>query len=175
MLRFEAVFYYKLYLCICDHLFFFFFFQAEDGIRDDLVTGVQTCALPISDRLGAPALARQPAADDELLAVHRLDLYPAGGAPAGLVGGVESLGDDSLEALLDAPLEQLGAVADDVLGRLPARAVERELGEAGAAVGGGGGPPTVCAPPQPGQGPLTGRRGVLAAARPRPRRGGPSG
>src|SRR5438105_8289468 len=28
--------------------FFFFFFQAEDGIRDPLVTGVQTCALPIS-------------------------------------------------------------------------------------------------------------------------------
>src|SRR5687767_15185275 len=28
--------------------FFFFFFQAEDGIRDKLVTGVQTCALPIS-------------------------------------------------------------------------------------------------------------------------------
>ena len=26
----------------------FFFFQAEDGIRDRLVTGVQTCALPIS-------------------------------------------------------------------------------------------------------------------------------
>src|SRR5205823_11444294 len=26
---------------------FFFFFQAEDGIRDKLVTGVQTCALPI--------------------------------------------------------------------------------------------------------------------------------
>src|SRR5258708_28238652 len=38
--------------CSCDccssvmHIFFFFF-QAEDGIRDDLVTGVQTCALPI--------------------------------------------------------------------------------------------------------------------------------
>src|SRR5439155_14174662 len=28
----------------------FFFFQAEDGIRDGHVTGVQTCALPISDR-----------------------------------------------------------------------------------------------------------------------------
>src|SRR5260370_29751327 len=27
----------------------FFFFQAEDGIRDSSVTGVQTCALPISD------------------------------------------------------------------------------------------------------------------------------
>src|SRR5260221_7741145 len=26
----------------------FFFFQAEDGIRDHCVTGVQTCALPIS-------------------------------------------------------------------------------------------------------------------------------
>src|SRR5256886_9773535 len=31
-------------------LFLFFFFQAEDGIRDLTVTGVQTCALPISDR-----------------------------------------------------------------------------------------------------------------------------
>src|SRR6266481_2195492 len=29
-------------------MFFFFFFQAEDGIRDGTVTGVQTCALPIS-------------------------------------------------------------------------------------------------------------------------------
>src|SRR3989442_11903696 len=29
---------------------FFFFFQAEDGIRDADVTGVQTCALPISWR-----------------------------------------------------------------------------------------------------------------------------
>src|SRR3989449_3150490 len=29
-------------------VFFFFFFQAEDGIRDVAVTGVQTCALPIS-------------------------------------------------------------------------------------------------------------------------------
>src|SRR5690606_40371744 len=30
--------------------FLFFFFQAEDGIRDFHVTGVQTCALPISVR-----------------------------------------------------------------------------------------------------------------------------
>src|SRR5438552_11901912 len=28
------------------YFYIFFFFQAEDGIRDDLVTGVQTCALP---------------------------------------------------------------------------------------------------------------------------------
>src|SRR5262249_56145931 len=32
-------------VCVC---VFFFFFQAEDGIRDWSVTGVQTCALPIS-------------------------------------------------------------------------------------------------------------------------------
>src|SRR2546422_2708166 len=32
----------------CPLFFFFFFFQAEDGIRDVAVTGVQTCALPIS-------------------------------------------------------------------------------------------------------------------------------
>src|SRR5207244_9343722 len=39
-------------ILLCDHAPIIlpllpFFFQAEDGIRDDLVTGVQTCALPI--------------------------------------------------------------------------------------------------------------------------------
>src|SRR5690348_17797335 len=34
---------FDLFWCFC----FFFFFQAEDGIRDGRVTGVQTCALPI--------------------------------------------------------------------------------------------------------------------------------
>ena len=33
---------------VVDDIFVFFFFQAEDGIRDWSVTGVQTCALPIS-------------------------------------------------------------------------------------------------------------------------------
>src|SRR5207245_4135135 len=32
----------------CSCVFIVFFFQAEDGIRDATVTGVQTCALPIS-------------------------------------------------------------------------------------------------------------------------------
>src|SRR3989442_8774645 len=40
----KSAFYYN-YGCV-----FFFFFQAEDGIRDADVTGVQTCALPISLR-----------------------------------------------------------------------------------------------------------------------------
>src|ERR671927_100635 len=35
---------------------FFFFFQAEDGIRDHCVTGVQTCALPIFARDGGAAV-----------------------------------------------------------------------------------------------------------------------
>src|SRR5712691_7724825 len=41
-------------------LFFFFFFQAEDGIRYLTVTGVQTCALPISGRR-SPRAAIDPA------------------------------------------------------------------------------------------------------------------
>src|SRR5258706_14270244 len=37
---------------------FFFFFQAEDGIRDWSVTGVQTCALPIYTRSFSASLHR---------------------------------------------------------------------------------------------------------------------
>src|SRR2546430_10024375 len=40
-------------------LMLYFFFQAEDGIRDLTVTGVQTCALPIFAQIdGLPVLAR---------------------------------------------------------------------------------------------------------------------
>src|SRR5207248_5869207 len=35
------------YSCTLRSALFYFFFQAEDGIRDRTVTGVQTCALPI--------------------------------------------------------------------------------------------------------------------------------
>src|SRR2546426_12837698 len=62
-------------------LYIFFFFQAEDGIRDYKVTGVQTCALPISgiglqqphDVLQGHALAgaRVPDDDHRLLVRHR--------------------------------------------------------------------------------------------------------
>src|SRR2546427_2180141 len=48
-------------VCLFSALFFFagvfFFFQAEDGIRDLTVTGVQTCALPISWELGVAIAA----------------------------------------------------------------------------------------------------------------------
>src|SRR5205823_8772284 len=46
--------------------FFFFFFQAEDGIRDKLVTGVQTCALPIS-RSSPGTLAYENSMDGQMI------------------------------------------------------------------------------------------------------------
>src|SRR2546429_4199166 len=48
---------------------FFFFFQAEDGIRDVAVTGVQTCALPISTPLAGQfvVLRLRPRPDGPLL------------------------------------------------------------------------------------------------------------
>src|SRR5690606_40778048 len=56
-----------------------FFFQAEDGIRDFHVTGVQTCALPIFD--GRPRDAvdrlRAVAAGDDAMVVTRFSLQRA--------------------------------------------------------------------------------------------------
>src|SRR5438552_7780151 len=48
----------------------FFFFQAEDGIRDDLVTGVQTCALPISNRRRRASIPEVQGDDIGLLRAH---------------------------------------------------------------------------------------------------------
>src|SRR5205807_3910593 len=48
---------FKLAPSVC----FIFFFQAEDGIRDYKVTGVQTCALPISYSLHRANLKNGPA------------------------------------------------------------------------------------------------------------------
>src|SRR5256885_5257102 len=53
----------------------FFFFQAEDGIRDYKVTGVQTCALPISaaDEVPEPCLVQER--DPMTLQPQPLDLH----------------------------------------------------------------------------------------------------
>src|SRR2546429_9546780 len=59
--------------------FVFFFFQAEDGIRDVAVTGVQTCALPISSNTAAlPAATASGARHD------RTNRRPKNGQPARL-------------------------------------------------------------------------------------------
>src|SRR2546430_5389722 len=71
----------------------FFFFQAEDGIRDLTVTGVQTCALPIL--------------------LERLQALP-GIVNSGLIRGITQLGIDLLHAnrpssSADLRIEQSGA------------------------------------------------------------------
>src|SRR5207247_4965688 len=50
----------------------FFFFQAEDGIRDPLVTGVQTCALPILNT--GPVLLGELKGGERRSIPRRLDL-----------------------------------------------------------------------------------------------------
>src|SRR5256886_2005362 len=56
---FALTVYFLFSLVFLHYMFFlfFFFFQAEDGIRDLTVTGVQTCALPISRDLRSPRRA----------------------------------------------------------------------------------------------------------------------
>src|SRR3712207_8456705 len=82
------------------HLLFCFFFQAEDGIRDIGVTGVQTCALPIfvGDGRGAELLV-----DDDVAALRaERHLHRVGEAvdaalqpPAGGVVELQALGHAS--------------------------------------------------------------------------------
>src|SRR2546426_553541 len=91
---------YELSLCLHEaYLLFFFFFQAEDGIRDYKVTGVQTCALPIS-----------------LLPRFRL----VGGGDAGAVRAV--LVDDGGAHVLDSLLELALRIGRD-------RSEERRVGK----------------------------------------------
>src|SRR5437763_2306909 len=56
-----SVVWFFFYVLFWYYLFFFFFFQAEDGIRDTSVTGVQTCALPISWGRRSASSLRRPA------------------------------------------------------------------------------------------------------------------
>src|SRR2546426_8317518 len=58
--------------CSC----FFFFFQAEDGIRDYKVTGVQACALPICRRILVRFVSREEFERSDLTRLAR-NLLPA--------------------------------------------------------------------------------------------------
>src|SRR5438094_10623412 len=90
-----------MYLFLFDVFVFFFcfFFQAEDGIRDRTVTGVQTCALPISTGAvrGRPAPRPDP-----------------GGARAAGAGG---------------PRPRRADVAPGVTRQRPSRSEERRVGK----------------------------------------------
>src|SRR5947207_3628580 len=55
----------------------FFFFQAEDGIRDHCVTGVQTCALPIYRMVSAAWRTGDPG----MVFIDRINASPANPTP----------------------------------------------------------------------------------------------
>src|SRR5215217_7626587 len=64
-------------------IFLFFFFQAEDGIRDIGVTGVQTCALPIALITGLAAAVAGPLVE---IAVVQAGAASYAGGSDGLAG-----------------------------------------------------------------------------------------
>src|SRR2546422_1558053 len=103
----------------------FFFFQAEDGIRDVAVTGVQTCALPICTAGSAPnqivvadvnsdgledITVANAASDDVRVLLGRrdgtlgpgMDVYPVGAAPSSIIA--EDVTGDGLRDLVVANL-----------------------------------------------------------------------
>src|SRR2546422_5373463 len=63
--------YVVIFVCV------FFFFQAEDGIRDVAVTGVQTCALPISLFSADPDALEDPSSYPLAPDATEIDLRPA--------------------------------------------------------------------------------------------------
>src|SRR2546421_3176962 len=80
----------------------FFFFQAEDGIRDLIVTGVQTCALPIS----AAVSKRQPAVHSAAQHLRRAALRSKSGLSQADAGAAEP---SSLPLIqLQGRLEEIG-------------------------------------------------------------------
>src|SRR5439155_7158243 len=100
----------------------FFFFQAEDGIRDGHVTGVQTCALPIWDphlRAGArralPGVRararRRPSRWDGAHRLQRGERSGGGAVPRGQDPVRSDRGDDRARAR-GAPLERRRVARD---------------------------------------------------------------
>src|SRR5690606_39819741 len=85
----------------------FFFFQAEDGIRDFHVTGVQTCALPIYGLAGLPLTLRHALEDERF--TTQFD------------GLIDRFGFDDLA-------DPDGSVVHDTLGHLN-RSEERRVGK----------------------------------------------
>src|SRR5207245_7975234 len=98
-----------------------FFFQAEDGIRDATVTGVQTCALPIYD--GMHGIAERVEDGGNMIGdvgVHGPDVFFGDG-------------DEFGEAAVGVDAENIDLFADVAIAG--ARSEERRVGEVGG-VGG---------------------------------------
>src|SRR2546422_9537844 len=120
----------------CDVSTLVFFFQAEDGIRDVAVTGVQTCALPISAHLaivvdefgGTSGLITLEAILEEIVGEirdeHDVDTPPAirQDGDRYVVDGRVSLGDlsEALGASFEHPdVSTVGGLIYSALGRVP--------------------------------------------------------
>src|SRR5229473_3572372 len=86
----------------------YFFFQAEDGIRDKLVTGVQTCALPIYEVAQFENIVVKTASDGQMVHVRdvgRVELgaqtysqiFTLNGKPAAGIGIFQTLEANALD------------------------------------------------------------------------------
>src|SRR2546422_3411909 len=98
----------------------FFFFQAEDGIRDVAVTGVQTCALPISPKVRVNAIQAGPFFTD-ISKAWDLDAFrrraratlalQRGGEPAEIVGAAVYLASQASSFTTGAVIRVDGGAA----------------------------------------------------------------
>src|SRR3989449_1533026 len=98
----------------------FFFFQAEDGIRDVAVTGVQTCALPILKEARAMARRAAEAGDDGTNDLLVSDVIRTNEMQAWFLG----------EHLVEAPAPRerpTRPLRSDMLGALAATSYRRAL------------------------------------------------
>src|SRR3989449_9268636 len=126
------------------YLFFFFFFQAEDGIRDVAVTGVQTCALPIcicAEARGGAELSgdgrrdgrAHPDAQDARASRARSTVACIGGPRMNPIDPRihqaldGEIARDSLPAELRRAVERLDAAADVLAAAGPAAGLESRV------------------------------------------------
>src|SRR5256884_1949574 len=119
----------SIYLRICGMCFsVFFFFQAEDGIRDVAVTGVQTCALPISE---AQKLGGQAAFIDAEHALDPIYAKKLGVDVDNLLVSQPDYGEQALE--IAEALVRSGAidvlVVDSVAALVPKAELDGEMGD----------------------------------------------
>src|SRR5207249_8919736 len=113
----------------CMYVCFFFFFQAEDGIRDRNVTGVQTCALPILDRRSGNDARLTHGARDRVVALVHGDQELPGGDPERVI---ELTRDIRIAHELTAEDSRTGVDTHDERGREPGtRAAPQQISKDG--------------------------------------------
>ena len=107
-----------------------FFFQAEDGIRDRLVTGVQTCALPISGRVYLLSVTATKPSGAETVAASVFTVDPTADDTAAPTGFGSSPSDGSIVADAQPSIE---GVVQDAESGVDSASIVAELDGAAAA------------------------------------------